>query len=165
MSRGPQTTTLKPTLGGEPPRVFYFLCSLRLRQTFLQLNLIFVRKRRQMSNSILSMRIPALFFWMVFFATSFAEADKTWDASSEAILVDLLCADDSYFKKCFDVTTVKCRAAVRDAASNCRTASKSISDAVRAQAKVGLCIGTRIEKSWADRKSSANQCGNREHWQ
>lgn len=102
------------------------------------------------------------------FAHSMAKqaiAKPIWDAQSETAFVELLCADESYFRKCFEVTQPVCRKTLRQAVKKCAGVTKGVTEMIPLHTKMGLCVGTRVEKSWSDRKSASTDCRNREKWQ
>ncbi len=129
--------------------------------------------------------VEILLFWTIVGGSPNSHA--AWDAQSEKAFVELMCASDSYFRKCFDLAAEKCRSDLKKSVRQCQTSlavesgehrkstkhkanttsDRPISEAedVKLHSRIGLCAGLKVEKNWSDRKSAANECRKRENWQ
>lgn len=120
------------------------------------------------------------------FSVGYAQLSPT----QKTLFVDLLCSNESYFRKCFETTERICRNETRKAYSHCMSQLDSVgplgikvnsgrtnrtpasqrkkhsdyATRVESQEKLGLCVGSYLEKAWHATKSQASQCDGGSRW-
>ncbi len=98
-----------------------------------------------------------------------ANSDLNWDPKSELMFARLMCANGEYFRECFASSQSVCEQAMKDAARVCDAdivpvARKKMRSEVQLFAEIGVCVGTKIEKQWRDRKATTTKCDRKENW-
>lgn len=93
-----------------------------------------------------------------------------WRQDQSALLPIALCEDRSYFRTCFGSSKGTCVDSARIATRACAEAVRMPSsinpyrEGRRFALDLGLCVGRRIEKTWASRKSAEHRCQRPDGW-
>ncbi len=103
------------------------------------------------------------------FAAS-SKSDFNWDPKSEQMFARLMCANGEYFRECFSSSQSVCEQAMKDTSRVCDAdlvpaQRKKLKSEVQLFAEIGVCVGTKIEKKWRDRKAATTKCDRKENWQ
>lgn len=136
----------------------------------------------------MNMRISLFVFGLLFLSAIPGKAIAAWDKQSETAFLALMCSTDSYFLKCFELTSEKCRTDLKKSVNQCQgsvgitklakkssgaagTSARAVErpltekEEIELHSKIGLCAGLKVEKLWSDRKASSTECRKRENWQ
>jgi len=97
---------------------------------------------------------------------------EAWLAGIQDILPAALCQDKGFFRACFSVSVDECHSLITDATKSCaRQYSSQIpelleqpKDGTEWGTKIGVCVGTLIEGSNADKRIHTDKCDDPNAW-
>lgn len=102
----------------------------------------------------------------ILFASSVFASTAPTKEFIEQTYPEVLCADDSYFVKCFEQHKSRCLAAAQKSSLKCADKIRNMKMASEPSFKIklGECVGLDLEKQFASNKIGDEKCYSQENW-